>query len=155
MKQTVSAKLNLDVQYAGTGGSLAPSKDQFHGWVGATLPEQGYFSLLVRVVNQDESQSLNSKFRGKEKPTNVLSFPIHIRDETGADYLGDVVICEEVVNEEARAQGKDPAAHWAHLTVHGVLHLLGFDHEISEDAVKMENREVEILAGLGYQDPYH
>ncbi|MEM7282675.1 MAG: rRNA maturation RNase YbeY [Pseudomonadota bacterium] len=151
----MTARLNLDVQYAGSEGHPVPSEDEFHGWVNAALPEQGFFSLLVRVVTQEESQSLNDQFRGKQRPTNVLSFPIHVQDETGAQYLGDVVICEKVVSDEAQAQEKDPVAHWAHLTVHGVLHLLGFDHEIPEEAVKMENREVEILAGLGYQDPYH
>jgi probable rRNA maturation factor len=106
-------------------------------------------AVTIRVVGAAESRRLNRRFRGKDKPTNVLSFPY---DVPGA--LGDVVICAPVVNREAREQGKAPAAHWAHMVVHGVLHLLGHDHIRAADAKMMEARERAILARLSYPDPY-
>ena len=105
--------------------------------------------VTVRIVGPRESRSLNLRYRKKDKPTNVLSFPY---DDPGV--LGDVVICAAVVNREAREQGKRPAAHWAHMVVHGVLHLRGFDHIRPEDAKVMEGRERAILARLSFPDPY-
>ncbi len=103
--------------------------------------------LTIRVVGVAESRKLNRTWRGKDKPTNVLSF--------AADHeLGDLAICAPVVAREAREQGKQPAAHWAHMVVHGVLHLLGYDHENDRDAVRMEAREAKILAQLGMPNPY-
>ena len=102
------------------------------------LPE-----LTIRVVGAAESRRLNRKFRGKDKPTNVLSFD-----------GGDLAVCAPVVAREAREQGKSPAAHWAHMVVHGVLHLLGYDHENDRDAQRMESRETKILAQLGMPNPY-
>jgi probable rRNA maturation factor len=111
--------------------------------------------LCIRVVGSAEGRRLNRQFRGRDYATNVLSFPAAAGlagDATGA--LGDLVVCAPVVAREAREQGKARAAHWAHLIVHGVLHLHGFDHEEPRAARRMERREVEILAGFGYQDPY-
>lgn len=105
--------------------------------------------LTVRIVGAPESRALNRRYRGKDKPTNVLSFP---SDAPGT--LGDLVICAPVVNREAREQGKTPAGHWAHMVVHGVLHLLGFDHIRAADAKVMEGRERAILARLSFPDPY-
>jgi probable rRNA maturation factor len=105
--------------------------------------------LTLRIVGAPESRALNRRYRGKDKPTNVLSFP---SDAPG--MLGDIVVCAPVVNREAREQGKDPAPHWAHMVVHGVLHLLGFDHIRAADAKVMEGRERAILARLSYPDPY-
>jgi probable rRNA maturation factor len=105
--------------------------------------------LTVRIVGSPESRSLNRRYRNKDKPTNVLSFP---SDAPGV--LGDLVICAPVVNREAREQGKAAAAHWAHMVVHGVLHLLGFDHIRPADAKVMERRERAILARLSFPDPY-
>jgi probable rRNA maturation factor len=104
--------------------------------------------LTIRVVGAAESRRLNRTWRGKDKPTNVLSFAAE------APVLGDLAICAPVVVREAREQGKPPAAHWAHMVVHGVLHLLGYDHENDRDAERMEARETKILAQLGMPNPY-
>jgi probable rRNA maturation factor len=104
--------------------------------------------LTIRVVGAAESRRLNRTWRGKDKPTNVLSF------QADAPVLGDLAICAPVVAREAREQGKAPAAHWAHMVVHGVLHLLGYDHENDRDAARMEAREAKILAQLGMPNPY-
>jgi probable rRNA maturation factor len=104
--------------------------------------------LTIRVVGAAESRRLNRTWRGKDKPTNVLSFA------ADAPVLGDLAICAPVVAREAREQGKAPAAHWAHMVVHGVLHLLGYDHENDRDATRMEAREAKILAQLGMPNPY-
>lgn len=105
--------------------------------------------VTVRIVGAAESRALNRRYRGKDRPTNVLSFPY---GEPGV--LGDLVVCAPVVNREAREQGKSPAAHWAHMVVHGVLHLRGFDHIRAPDAKVMETRERAILARLSFPDPY-
>jgi probable rRNA maturation factor len=116
--------------------------------------------LTIRIVGAAESRQLNRTYRGKDKPTNVLSFPAG--DDIGAAVaasseplpLGDLAICAPVVAREAREQGKNPRAHWAHMVVHGVLHLLGYDHENDRDAERMESREVKILSQFGYANPY-
>ncbi len=113
-------------------------------------------SLSIRIVGAAESRRLNAAWRGKDKPTNVLSFPSGVtRGTAGEPYpLGDLIICAPVVAREAREQAKTPAAHWAHMVVHGVLHLLGYDHEIDRDAQVMEARERNLLAKFGYSNPY-
>ena len=103
--------------------------------------------LTIRVVGAAESRRLNRTWRGKDKPTNVLSF-------SSEHELGDLAICAPVVAREAREQGKRPAAHWAHMVVHGVLHLAGYDHRVDREARRMERAEVEILRAFGYQNPY-
>jgi probable rRNA maturation factor len=110
--------------------------------------------LGVRVVGPAESRRLNRTYRGKDKPTNVLSFPASKEERELCGSLGDLVVCAAVVAEEAREQGKERAAHWAHMVVHGVLHLHGYDHERPRAARAMERLEVEILGGFGYQNPY-
>jgi probable rRNA maturation factor len=113
--------------------------------------------LVLRVVGKAESRKLNRSWRGKDKPTNVLSFPYIGGSQAplgGARELGDLVLCAPVIAAEARDQGKPLASHWAHMVVHGVLHVLGYDHVKSRDAERMEAREVAILRGFGYQDPY-
>lgn len=109
---------------------------------------RGAAELTIRVVGATESRKLNRTWRGKDKPTNVLSF------QADGPLLGDLAICAPVVAREAREQGKRPAAHWAHMVVHGVLHLLGYDHENDRDAARMEARETKILAQLGMPNPY-
>jgi len=106
----------------------------------------------IRVVGSRESRLLNGRWRGRDKPTNVLSFPAGT--ELRGRQLGDVVVCAPVVAREAREQGKALPAHWAHMIVHGTLHLLGFDHERATDALRMESRERALLARLGIEDPY-
>jgi probable rRNA maturation factor len=125
-----------------------PAAPRLRAWACAALG-RARGAVTVRVVGAAESRRLNQRFRGKDTPTNVLSFPY---DVPGA--LGDVVICAPVVNREARQQGKAPAAHWAHMVVHGALHLLGHDHIRAADAKMMEARERAILARLSYPDPY-
>jgi probable rRNA maturation factor len=125
-----------------------PAPGQLRRWALAALGRRAG-ELTVRVVGAAESRALNRRYRGKDKPTNVLSFP---SDAPGA--LGDLVICAPVVNREAREQGKRPNQHWAHMVVHGVLHLLGLDHIRPADARVMEGRERAILARLAYPDPY-
>jgi probable rRNA maturation factor len=111
-------------------------------------------TVTVRVVGRTESNRLNLGFRGRDKPTNVLSFPASPAEQMVDGALGDVVICAPVVAQEAREQDKALSAHWAHMVVHGTLHLLGYDHERTRAARIMESLEVEILQGLGFHDPY-
>ena len=119
--------------------------------------------MTVRIVEEEESQDLNSSFRKVNRPTNVLSFPAEVPEELPPElieelhcgtYLGDLVICKSVVEREAREQHKTPAEHWAHMVVHGTLHLLGFDHITDEEARVMESRETAVLQELGFPDPY-
>lgn len=121
----------------------------FVRWARAAL--QGGGQVTIRLVDSDEGQELNRDYRGKDYATNVLSFPY----ETEPRLMGDLVICHAVVAREAAEQGKPLAAHYAHLVVHGMLHLQGYDHETGEeDAAEMENEERRIMATLGYPDPY-
>ena len=110
--------------------------------------------LSVRVVGRARSRSLNAHYRRKNKPTNVLSFGGAGDAPDGRHYLGELVICAPVVAHEARVSGKPLRAHWAHMTVHGVLHLMGFDHEAAQEAAKMAAMEIQILDRLGFSDPY-
>ena len=114
------------------------------------LPEM----LTVRVVDAGESRHLNNQYRGKDVPTNVLSFPSQLPEFVEPNYLGDLVICAEVVNREAREQNKAVDAHWAHMLVHGVLHLMGYDHIKDADAEEMEALETRIMIAMGYAAPY-
>ena len=111
-------------------------------------------ALLVRIVDEAESQALNKQYRGIDKPTNVLSFPFEAPPQVPSDHIGDLVICAPVVEREAVEQGKSLEAHWAHMVVHGVLHLLGYDHATDEEAETMEWLEIAILGGLGFPNPY-
>lgn len=129
-----------------------PSAAALRGWARAALGEaEG--ELTLRIVDEDESRSLNSRFRGKDKPTNVLSFG-YDGEMLDVPVIGDIVICAAVVAREAEEQGKTLRAHWAHMVVHGCLHLLGYDHETDAEAEEMEREERTILAGLGFPDPY-
>ena len=142
-----------DIQIA-IGGDL-PEQALLESWAKAALQNpKGDEELTIRVVDNDESQTLNSQYRGKDKPTNVLSFPSDLPEEVGLNLLGDIVICAPVVAAEAEQQNKTPDAHWAHMVVHGVLHLQGYDHIDEHEAQVMETLEIKILAGLGFADPY-
>lgn len=139
----------IDVQYASRLRGI-PGERLFRKWLEAALPKPA--SLTLRIVNAAEAKRLNAGFRGKDYATNVLTFVYH---EPKAKTLeGDIVLCAQVVAKEAKEQGKPLAAHYAHLTVHGALHLAGFDHENARDAKIMESRETRILAALGFPDPY-
>ena len=147
--------LELDLQIALELPGL-PAEADFHRWAEAALAGAGYArdaELTLRVVNEAESTALNESYRHKQGPTNVLSFPFEAPSEVNSALLGDIVICAPVVLREAVVQGKASEAHWAHLVAHGVLHLLGYDHD-EEQAEAMESLEIRILAGLGYPDPY-
>jgi len=144
----VKKSLSLSVQYACNNEAL-PSRPLVRRWVRASCERSA--QVTVRFVDGDEGRALNAAYRSKDYATNVLSFPY----ETEPVVMGDLAICLPVVLKEAAAQGKMPTAHFAHLIVHGMLHLQGYDHETGpEDAARMEAREREILARLGYPDPY-
>ena len=133
----------------------APPAAAMSRWAQAALGRLGAGrELALRIVAPRESRRLNAAWRGKDRPTNVLSFPASAQQRTLDGALGDLVICAPVVAREARQQGKSLAAHWAHMLVHGTLHLLGHDHERARAARVMESLEVEILRGLGFHDPY-
>ena len=147
--------LQLDLSYAARR-PWVPARAKFSTWVEAALLGGGreLKVVAVRTVGSARSRSLNLRYRGKDRPTNVLSFAGPGAMPDGSRMLGELVICAPVVAQEARAQGKSAEAHWAHMTVHGVLHLLGFDHELDRDARKMAVQETQILDRLGFADPY-
>jgi len=137
-------KINLQILIK----NFVPKKSLFKKWVAVALPKNKNAELTIRVVNCKESQTLNKKYRNKNRPTNILSF-------AGDDhYLGDLVICAPLVKKEAGEQNKPLMHHFAHLTIHGVLHLLGYDHHTKKQAKIMENLEVKILKKLKIGDPY-
>ncbi len=144
--------MTLDVVLAyRTRSPWAPGPASLRRWARlAAGGRQG--ELGIRVVGARESRALNARWRGRDKPTNVLSFPA--APDLPGRQIGDLVVCAPVVAREAREQGKPVAAHWAHMVVHGTLHLLGFDHERAADAKRMEGRERALLARLGIADPY-
>ncbi len=147
-------RLELDVTYAARR-PWAPRRAQFRRWAAAALEGMPRSAALsIRVVGSARSRSLNKHYRGKDKATNVLSFAGAGRLPDGREILGELVICAPVVASEARAQLKTRDQHWAHMTVHGVLHLLGHDHERAREARDMEKIEVQILDRLGFSDPY-
>lgn len=147
-------RLQLDVQRASAADDL-PADAQLRAWARAALADSGgTHALTVRLVDAAESAELNRAYRHKPGPTNVLSFPFEAPPGISSRLLGDLVICAEVVRREAREQGKPLDAHWAHMVVHGVLHLRGYDHLTDVEAAGMEALETEILARLGYPDPY-
>ena len=148
--------LQLDLQVASTADGV-PGNADFQRWAVAALEGRSAFNaaeLAIRVVDEPEGRTLNRNYRGRDYATNVLSFRAELPEDLGLQLLGDLVICAPVVAREAAEQGKVADAHWAHLTVHGCLHLLGFDHEAESDAEVMEALETEIMARLGYPDPY-
>jgi probable rRNA maturation factor len=148
------ARFELSIGIA-TRAHWTPNSRQFQTWIKAALPRRmAPVSISIRVVGNAASRRLNARYRRKPKPTNVLSFAGHGRLPDGQYGLGDLVICAPVVAREARAQRKALEAHWAHMTVHGVLHLLGMDHMKAPEARKMEIKEIQILDRLGFSDPY-
>ena len=142
-----------DIDFECLSRAAVPDPQDFHRWATAALQGR-HAELGIRVVDEDEGRRLNRRYRGRDKPTNVLSFPADLPPGVDLPLLGDLVICAPVVIREAGEQNKDVTAHWAHLTVHGVLHLLGHDHETSVEAGLMEAQERRVLAGLGFSDPY-
>jgi len=140
-------KLSLSVQYASRAENL-PARHQFRRWIKAALHHD--VQIALRIVDEAEGRDLNRDFRGKDYATNVLTF---VYDEATPLY-GDVVVCAQVVEREAREQHKDLAAHYAHLAIHAILHLQGYEHDDEQDASEMEKLETAIMLKLGYADPY-
>jgi len=151
-KTARSGKLKLVVQYASKAAEM-PTRQQFRKWVKAALTRDA--EITLRIVDETEGRSLNRDFRGQNHATNVLTFAYsEIADEVSV-LCGDIVLCAAVVEKEAKQQRKNLLAHCAHLTVHGVLHLHGYEHENDADAAAMERLEAEIVMKLGYDDPYN
>ncbi len=170
--------MHIDVQYALDGTNidelLPPDASDFRTWVNAALSMQKSMQkesvqrkpvrkkegqeedaqLTIRIVDEKESAYLNEHYRHKNGPTNVLSFPAEYADDIPVTLLGDIILCAPLVLKEAKTQNKDIQAHWAHLTVHGSLHLLGYDHSNAQDAQKMESCEIDILKQIGFTNPY-
>ncbi|WP_062745356.1 rRNA maturation RNase YbeY [Erwinia persicina] len=145
----------LDLQLACESEQGLPTEADFQRWLEAVLPQfQPESEVTIRVVDEAESHELNHTYRGKDKPTNVLSFPFEAPPGIELPLLGDLIICRQVVEQEAREQEKALEAHWAHMVIHGSLHLLGYDHIEDDEAEEMESLETEIMLALGYPDPY-
>lgn len=145
----------LDLQIASRSSTDLPKESDFQRWLNAVLPSYRTESeVTVRIVDEIESQQLNKTYRGKNKPTNVLSFPFEAPTGIKLPLLGDLVICHQVVEQEAVEQQKMLLAHWAHIVIHGSLHLLGYDHIEEAAAIEMESLESEIMLAFGYADPY-
>jgi probable rRNA maturation factor len=147
--------LHIDVLRHSQG--WAPATAEIRTWANAALGRRASgHELAVRIVGAAESRKLNRNYRGRDRPTNVLSFPSGGTrlPAPAASPLGDLVICSHVVHAEARGQRKSVRAHWAHLIVHGALHLIGYDHERPRDARRMERREIAVLKRLGFANPY-
>lgn len=151
--------IELDYQNACSIDDIA-TEQQCTEWLEQFLPEfQAASELTVRIVDEAESQQLNKDYRGKDKPTNVLSFPFErpegLPEEVDFPLLGDLIICAQVVKREAQQQNKSLDVHWAHMLLHGCLHLLGYDHIEDEEAVEMESLEIKILQKMGFPNPYN
>lgn len=150
-------ELQLDMQLAVDKENDLPSEDELIKWASAALAlrtEHEEPELTIRIVDEAESQELNSEYRGKDKPTNVLSFPFEAPAHVPIPLLGDLIVCKQVVEREAVEQDKTLTAHWAHMIVHGCLHLLGYDHIEDEEAEEMEGIERAVMSVLGFEDPY-
>ncbi|MCK7458240.1 rRNA maturation RNase YbeY [Idiomarina aminovorans] len=149
--------LILDYQLA-DGIANAPDEEAIHTWVVTTLDylqqHKKAVELTVRIVAKEEAQQLNSQFRNRDYATNVLSFPFNSPVELPVTLLGDLVICQTVVEDEAKEQQKSAIDHWTHMVIHGTLHLLGYDHIEDNEANKMEQIERNVLARLQITDPY-
>jgi probable rRNA maturation factor len=143
-----NARLKLTIQYA-TQGAGVPGRSEFRKWVKTALAHDA--EIVLRIVDEAEGRNLNRNFRGKDYATNVLTFGYG----DGRPLTGDIVLCAPVIENEAQQQRKSLDSHYAHLVIHGVLHLQGYDHENDADAAIMERKETEILEYLGYGDPYH
>ena len=156
---TVAVRVDAEVACDPAG---VPPIDDIHDWIEAAIVaagalDDGPVEVAVRVVDADEMQALNKRYRQQDKPTNVLSFEageIHGLPGDAPRALGDVVVCAPVVASEAAAQGKQLQDHWGHMLVHGILHLLGFDHQTETEAGEMEALETRVLAARGVADPY-
>ena len=147
----MSTAADITVQFITTDRSVPAEKEILH-WAGSALAlADAGGEVTIRITDEDEMQSLNNKWRNIDNPTNVLSFPLH---EAGCPLLGDIVVCAPVVRREAAQQAKTPDAHWAHMIIHGILHLMGYDHTEEKEAGIMEAKETALMLELGFPDPY-
>ncbi len=145
----------VDIQIATQNKNNLPSEQQLTTWFEQTAKSFcTQAEITIRIVDIPESQALNRDYRGKDKPTNVLSFPFEAPPEIELNLLGDLVICRQIVESEAEEQNKDIFSHWAHMVIHGTLHLLGYDHLDDEEAEEMESLEISIMNALGFENPY-
>ena len=147
------SKQTVDIQEAFTAPEI-PDPALLRAWAQAAWLQEQPSEVTIRIVGTDESRTLNHQYRGKDKPTNVLSFPFEAPPGITMPLAGDLVICAPVVEKEAEDQHKEPVAHWAHMVVHGMLHLQGYDHIEDQDAEVMEALEIRLLAQLGFANPY-
>lgn len=146
--------ITVDIENASTDDDV-PDASSMRCWVSAALmTRQPDAEVAIRIVDEDESAELNNRYRGKAGPTNILSFPADLPEALAIPLLGDLLVCAPIVTREAARQGKQADAHWAHILIHGTLHLLGYDHVRDEDARDMEALETEIVTGLGFPPPY-
>ena len=151
MNDTICLDLQRIMESANT-----PTDAEFQSWVNAALAHtKSPFELTIRLVDNDEIQQLNLQYRHKDKPTNVLSFPFEVPEGIELNLLGDIIIAINVVEQEAIEQKKSLKDHWAHMVIHGCLHLLGYDHINDDEAEEMESLEINILKGLSITNPYH
>jgi len=152
--KNLAESVELDMQVASEADNL-PLESDFKRWINASLRgHEERSEIVVRIVDEAESAELNQTYRNKSGATNVLSFPFDSPPQVSMNLLGDLVICAPVIEREAIEQGKMSEAHWAHMAVHGTLHLLGYDHQTDAEAAEMESLEKEILTGMGYEAPY-
>jgi probable rRNA maturation factor len=152
-------ELFVDLQIATSSDESIPAQADIEHWVQTAIAAGSSVAreeaeLTVRIVDNDESQQLNHQYRNKNKPTNVLSFPFQNPPGITLPLLGDLVVCKNVVESEALEQNKTLTEHWAHMLIHGTLHLLGYDHIDPQEAVEMESLETKLLIELGFADPY-
>ena len=146
--------LYVDIQREADASDI-PNDAEFSQWVTLALKgRRGRGEICIRIVEPDESQTLNNSYRGKDAPTNVLSFPFEAPPGVPNDIIGDLAICADIVRQEAQEQKKPLLHHWAHMVIHGCLHLIGFDHINDSEAQDMEALETELLATLNIPDPY-
>ncbi|MBN1378980.1 MAG: rRNA maturation RNase YbeY [Gammaproteobacteria bacterium] len=147
--------VSLDVQIdCSSDWEEMPTAEEFVLWVKAAYQSNRAAQVSIKIVDEQESQALNFQYRHKNQPTNVLSFPMHVGLDEQVELLGDLAICAPVVKREAEEQGKSVTAHWAHMLVHGMLHLQGYDHAEAQQTEVMERLEIEILQKLGFANPY-
>ena len=149
-----SSAVTIELQCVSQAEGIPEERD-FYRWVSAALAgRHQQAEVVIRVVDELESAHLNKTYRNKAGATNVLSFPFEAPEQVEMELLGDLVLCAPVIKNESIQQHKTIESHWAHMTVHGVLHLLGYDHLHNDQAVKMESLETEILTSMGYKAPY-
>lgn len=149
----MSYQIDIDIN---SQSPCIPSQQKCETWISAVLQHQNLHTaeVSIYIVDEEEGQQINSQYRDKDYPTNVLSFPADIPEEVGVPLLGDLIVCAPIVEREAKEQQKDLEAHWAHMLVHGCLHLLGYDHLEDNEADLMEGLETHIIQQLGFPPPY-